>query len=138
MRSIFSKLAVAAFITIGFITQETQSVQIRNLVHAQRAEVNAHPLLFAEVHGPVTVQGSTTTATVPSKEAPKVTSQPASVSGPSPKPPTTTTTTPVANNQPAKTATTTPAAPVQAPPAKDAPKTTDTNKAPVSTTTTTV
>jgi hypothetical protein len=64
MRSIFSKLAVAAFITIGFITQETQSVQIRNLVHAQRSEMNAHPNIFAEVMGSVTVPGNST-ASVP-------------------------------------------------------------------------
>ena len=119
MRSIFSKLAVAAFITIGFITQETQSVQIRNLVHAQRSEMNAHPNIFAEVMGSVTVPGNST-ASVPKKEAPKVTSQPANVSGPAPKAPTTNNTSPAANNQPAKTTTTTtqaPSAPAQTAPA---------------------
>lgn len=93
MRSIFSKLAVAAFITIGFITQETQSVQIRNLVHAQRQDAHSSPNMFAEVLlGAVTVPASTTTP--PSKDAPKVTSGTAN-----PQPPaktTTTTTTPAA------------------------------------------
>jgi hypothetical protein len=134
MRSIFSKLAVAAFITIGFITQETQSVQIRNLVHAQKQEANSHPTLLAEVllGSSITAPSSTTTgtSTVSSKEAPKVTSQPVNVSGPAPKAPTTsTTTTPAANTQPAKTSNTAPAAqtapaktPAQAPPAKDTSK----------------
>ena len=99
MRSIFSKLAVAAFITIGFITQETQSVQIRNLVHAQRQDAHSSPNMFAEVLlGAVTVPASTTTPpskdAKDSKDAPKVTSGTAN-----PQPPaktTTTTTTPAA------------------------------------------
>ena len=120
MKSIFSKLAVAAFITIGFLTQETQSVQIRNLVQAQRQEVNSNSTLFTEVLlGNVALPGSTTTA--PSKEASKVTSAPSIMQGPAPKASTTTTTTPVAIPQPAKATTTLPkvsAGPVQTAPIK--------------------
>lgn len=52
MRSVFAKLAVATFLTLGFISEESQAAHIKNLVqHSASAglETSMMPNLLAEV-----------------------------------------------------------------------------------------
>ena len=52
MRSIFAKVAVIAFVTLGFITQETEARTLKNLVqHSADAgyQTNMMPTRLAEV-----------------------------------------------------------------------------------------
>ncbi len=70
MRSIFAKLAIATFVTLGFISQEAQAAHIRGLVQHSASEgykTNMMPTRLAEVllGGPTTVTPPPTTTGPP-------------------------------------------------------------------------
>ena len=90
MRSIFTKLAIATLITLGFISQEAQSANIKRLVQHSATEgykTNMMPTLFAEVllgNTPATTTGSAPkNGTAPRPQPSKNSTGPKTTQGPS-------------------------------------------------------
>ena len=103
MRSIFAKLAIVTFVTLGFITQETEARSLKNLVQHSATgnyETNMMPTRFASVllgatpaPAPSSAQAgppaknSTASPSEPSKNSPASNQGPSANNGQKPEPP---------------------------------------------------